>query len=452
MSDVKQSRTFWWQRTTVIVGLVLYVACFNWMYVHYLYPTWRYFGYDYDPPQAKALIVTWVASLLPSLWMPMTVRRPSQLAYWVLYFTVIIPSMFVPLYAGLSSANQVLPLVLCLLVGFAITGMSYGLPLPKVRPPSISPRSFWLGFGAFAAFITLIVLVAFRSAFSIVSFSDIYDVRYAAGDVMNGTGLNYPLMWLYGAINPFMMGYGLYSKRWALVLVGALGQILVYGSLGTKASLLSIVFMCGFYLLLKDSRFPFGLKITWSILTLVGVVCYTCVSTDGEVGLLQTGLSYVVLMRSFSYCGLLTAQYLNFFAHNPFTYYSHIKGVNWFVSYPFHYPLGTEIGYYYYDPLCDTTAHFWATDGIAALGIPGILVASLLCGCLFWLIDTASQRHSPRLAALVIAYAAYNLGNLSMFTTFLSGGLGLLVLFLYLMPPSQPRIYGPALARNLITA
>ena len=50
------------------------------------------------------------------------------------------------------------------------------------------------------------------------------------------------------------------------------------------------------------------------------------------------------------------------------------------------------------------------------------------------MIDSVSQKHDPRLAALVLSYAVYNLGNLSVFTSLLSGGMGLLVVFLYFMP------------------
>jgi hypothetical protein len=60
-----------------------------------------------------------------------------------------------------------------------------------------------------------------------------------------------------------------------------------------------------------------------------------------------------------------------------------------------------------------------------------------VCALLFWVIDSLAQRHEPRLAALVIFYAVYSLANLSLFTTFLSGGLGLLMVLLYLLPP-QP--------------
>jgi ABC-type uncharacterized transport system permease subunit len=82
----------------------------------------------------------------------------------------------------------------------------------------------------------------------------------------------------------------------------------------------------------------------------------------------------------------------------------------------------------------DPTAHFWAIDGIGALGLPGVLLISAFCGLVFWALDSAAQKHDPRLAALVTCYAAYNIANISIFTSLYSGGLAILVLALYLMP------------------
>ena len=65
----------------------------------------------------------------------------------------------------------------------------------------------------------------------------------------------------------------------------------------------------------------------------------------------------------------------------------------------------------------DDVGHFWAYDGIAAWGLPGILVISVVCALVFWLLDSAAQRHDPRFAGLVTCYAAYNLANISLFTS-----------------------------------
>src|SRR5262249_1743147 len=102
------------QRLLLVGGIAAYIACFHWMYVHYLYPEWGYFGFDYNPPATKYLVLAWVLSLLPSFWMPIKLTRPSQLAYWVLYITTIIPSMFVPLFMAIDPAAEISLLMIVL--------------------------------------------------------------------------------------------------------------------------------------------------------------------------------------------------------------------------------------------------------------------------------------------------------------------------------------------------
>src|SRR5713226_6086781 len=105
------------RRVLLILAVSGYVALYQWMYENYLYPNWDYAGFHYYAPPAIYLALGWLLSATPSLWMPMRLTRPSQLAYWVLYLTVFIPSMFVPFYVGLDAPDEISRLVLVLLAG-----------------------------------------------------------------------------------------------------------------------------------------------------------------------------------------------------------------------------------------------------------------------------------------------------------------------------------------------
>jgi len=423
------------QRLLLIAGVLVFLASYQWAYINWVFPHFGYYGFDYNPPPVGYLILAWIFSTLPSLWMPLHLTRPSQLAYWILYLTVIIPSMFVPLYVGLNQSWEIGLLMVTMFFGFTIVGAGYLVPLASFRYTGMSTTRFWKAFGFLAVTVVTITVIAFRNNLRLVSFYDIYDIRDASRDVAGGALVNYALMWLYGAISPFLVAWGMYYKRKSLLLAGILGQLLVYASFGTKASLLSVVFIGGFYFLLRKGGSSFSVRLVWSVVGLYAALVTIFVLIEGSDWELPVSfLLFLVFARTFGLAGLLTGQYYYFFKTNPYTYYSHLKLVSLFVHYPYKYPLGTEVGYFYYDPLVDTTAHVWATDGIAAWGLLGILIVSLFCAFLFWMIDSVSQKHDPRLAALVLSYAVYNLGNLSVFTSLLSGGMGLLVVFLYFMP------------------
>jgi hypothetical protein len=331
--------------------------------------------------------------------------------------------------------------MLTLFVGFVITGLSHRRQLLKLSPPRISKSLFWYGFALIAGGLAMWVLVAFRGNLHIVSFSDIYDIRNATDDVMAGTLLNYPLMLLPGAINPFLMGWSLYRRKPWMFLAGALGQLLVYSIMGTKGSATSILFIPAIYLLLRGDRNRFAVKLMWSVVALFAGLSLSNMVAGENAGPLLATVLFVVFSRTFGANGLLTAQYYDFFQINPHTYLSHAKFFNWFTSYPYSNPLGIEVGSYYTgDPTFDASAHFWATDGIGGFGLPGIILVSIFCAFIFWMLDSIAQKHNPRLAALVICYAAYNFANGSLFTTMLSGGLGLLMVILYLMPREKSEL------------
>lgn len=423
------------QRLLLLAGICAYAATFQWMYENYLNPMWDYAGFHFNPPATGYLALARILSVLPALWMPMRLTRPSQLAYWVLYITVFIPSMFVPFYVSLDGPGETSLLMLTLFAGLAISGAGYLLPLYPLRGARFLRLFFWKGFACIAVVLGLLILIVYRHHLQVVSFLDAYDQRDAANDVAQGGLVNFAFMQMTGAINPFLMAYGLFFRRKWLFLAGALGQLLIYSVGATKGSLLSIVFIAGFYLLLQVGRAPFGLKFTFATLALVGGLCLSYVYTDYEPGPLLWLTLFVVLMRTFSGNGLMTAWYYDFFRTNPYTLYSHIRGVSWLVHYPYQRTVALEIGLNYMGVNdADPTAHFWAIDGIGGLGLPGILLISAFCALVFWVLDSAASRHDPRLAALTTCYAAYNIANISIFTSLFSGGLAFLIVALYLLP------------------
>jgi hypothetical protein len=440
------------ERVLLVFAISSYVALFQWVYEYYLYPSWDYFGFHFEPPPWPYLVLAWILSVTPSLWMPVKLTRPSQLAYWVLYITVFIPSMFVPLYAGLDAPKEISLLMVTLYAGFALMGSCYRMPLLRLEPARISRRVFWKGFGLTAGALAIWMIVVFRGHMQFLSFNNVYDLRDIQNDVSEGKLVNYAFMLLTGACNPFLMACGLFYRRRWLFVAGVLGQLLVYSVGGTKGSILSIAFICGFYALFRIGRHPFALKLVFGTLALVGGLglSYALAGYDPAPLEWHWVALFVVLVRTFSMNGLMTAWYFNFFQSNPHTFYSHIKGVSWFVQFPYERTAALEIGSVYMGGNdADPTAHFWAIDGIGALGLPGVLLISAFCALVFWALDSAAQRHDPRLAALVICYAAYNIANISIFTSLYSGGLAILILALYLMPAeTAARLRKPALNRR----
>ncbi|MGB6609527.1 MAG: hypothetical protein WBE63_07290, partial [Acidobacteriaceae bacterium] len=77
---------------------------------------------------------------------------------------------------------------------------------------------------------------------------------------------------------------------------------------------------------------------------------------------------------------------------------------------------------------------FLATDGVAALGLAGVILISFVVGGYFWLVDCAASGHDSAFAVAAFSVPAFVLVNGGFFTSLLSAGTLLTVLFLQFMP------------------
>lgn len=432
--DKSQKSEFRSLRFFLIMGVCVFTGLFQAAYLEWLYPFFSYYGFENSNPSVRYLSVGWILSVIPSLWMPIRLERPSQLIYWVFYLSVYIPSMFVPLYMGLVDTTSNISMMLAMFAGLVILGCSYMYPLPTLRPFQLSSSSFWGIFTFLCLGLSIWVIVVFRGNLHIVSFTDIYDLRFAANDVTEGSLVNYAIMWLTGVVGPFLMSWGLVNHRMFACTAGVLTQFLVYSAIGAKASLLSIVVIFVFAFILRDRGHFFGIKAVWGCAALF-LLLYLARSTDPSSGSLMGWALSIVLMRTFGNSGLSMEWYRDFFQRNPLTYYSHVTGINWFIHYPYANPLGLEIGGFYSgDPTLDQNANFWAMDGLAGGGLFGIILISIAVAFVFWFLDLSASRHDLKFTALLTVFIAITMANASLFTTLLSGGFGFLIALLFLMP------------------
>src|SRR5580698_3455703 len=95
-------------RFSMPLAILLYCASFNWSYARWVSPTWSYMGMTYNSPNPALLVVGYIMAALQCALSPRTIRRTSQVIYWILYFNVYIPGLFVPLYVQLDTSFTLL--------------------------------------------------------------------------------------------------------------------------------------------------------------------------------------------------------------------------------------------------------------------------------------------------------------------------------------------------------
>jgi hypothetical protein len=113
---------------------------------------------------------------------------------------------------------------------------------------------------------------------------------------------------------------------------------------------------------------------------------------------------------------------------------SHVNGVNLFVHYPYDEAYSMIIGEYFYGSILNLNAGLWAGDGLAGFGPKGIVIMSFVCAIVFYILDCLSRSFDARFVAVSITFATITFANASLSTTLLSGGLGFLMLVLFVLP------------------
>jgi hypothetical protein len=414
-------------RTVMVLICTLYVVVFVLVYKLVIVPIWGYEGFRYRAalPHAAA---GWMLAALPSLWMPIQLRRPSQVVYWLLYLLVLVPSCLVPIYALDDQSNGPLLLATCLVVVFGLTSLIYRLPLLPLKRIHLQSYEFSVMLALLSITCYALMISSFGLHFHYVSFEDTYSVRAQFQDALTQAPalVAYAIGWQAWVINPFVMAMGLKSRRTSWILAGAAGQFAIYSITAFRSMLFSAGLLLYILWVMRSTKaFGSRLALTWT-----AIFAGTGISMFFGYGLMAEAF---VGVRMTALPGLLTGYYYEFFSSHPQAHLGH-SILRSFVDYPYAAEPPYLIGARYFHSISnDANANIWA-DAFANFGYPGIVCFTILFALLLWLYDSvAAGSRNTRVAALAIALPAFALANGGLLTSLLTNGVALAMLLMYLM-------------------
>lgn len=428
-------------RVRVSIAAAIYILVYVAMYVVFVEPIYYYFGLGLrDDLQGLESLALLILAWAPSLLLPGRLTKPSDFLVALQYLLIYVPAVWVAMNASLPVLERgtawllILVLTAAMLIQLAANRL---LPVHSLRIERVGRQTFWWALlgctGAALAYL------AFRLGgnFQLVSLDRIYELRTESADALQDAGSilgAYVFNWTSGALLPMLLALAIVRRSWILGLLGTTAYLFLFGVWGSKATLLAPIAIAAFAWLFRDPRrlVPIQLIGTFCVLLLLPVVF---VVTDDEFRDFAVGWIVSVLhQRTFSSSALLIPQYLSFFEAHPYTLGSHIGPVRAFVEYPFDKGVPTMVGLHIYGSPMTANVNYWAQDGISAFGLWGVLPIAALAACVFWLLDSAARGLDPRFTTLCVAFAAMNLSDTSLFTTLLTGGLGIIIFALALMP------------------
>ena len=425
------------QRTLFVVSMAAYIAVLEWCYIAAVSPIWTYLGLEYSAPSWRLRLAFSGAALLPALWIPLRLRRASELLYLCLYVMVYVPACFVPVFRlGDDSPDlgHALQIVAITCAAMLLLGLIYRIPIRPFSRPRVPDRPMIAAMIAVVLAACAVLAVSFGSGMHLAQLSEVSDQRLAGRDVLEGSSLRGLLMYCMNipanVVNPFLFALGITRKRWGLVAFAIAGQFFVYSAMAARSALGTVVMAVIIALLLRNRRVPFAVQFVGLLTALVGLLTVISLhSSRFNAAVITMGIQ-----RYFISSGYATQVYYEYFLNHPVTHFSQVSGFGWLANNP--YP-GTSIGFVIGEslgnPLNQINANLWA-DGFACLGATGAIITTIVAAFSLHFMDRLLARVETGLVVLTLTAQIGNILDLPIFTMMLGGGLAMTALLLYLTP------------------
>lgn len=427
----------------VNVGLaVVYAVVYRECYVHFLNANYASAGYDLYPRPEILIGASFVITVVPVLCFR-GVRAVSSVVAVMVYLLLYVPVIITFALGSPQPLDRIVAIQLTFLVGMVLIFLADLIiienPLRLTMAHDLMPVALGLAIVSMAY-----MLVIYHGHLHFPSFGeDLYEAR--AENERLGTGLltRYLSSWLATVLVPLCLAYGLTRRRLHYTLAGTAACLVLYVASANKLSILLPFFIAGFYFLAHGHVRQLYTRLTVSLAALIGVLSVTAI-----LGTVAFVVSAVVLMRTIGNGGQLTSAYYDYFRAHVQTGYSHVNGLSLFTR-PYPYGtlgIGQVVGEYYWSPFMNANANFWATDGIAALGLAGVLIISVVLTAWLMVMNSVTRDYDLLFVILLFLPFVTTVLNQSLFSAIWSGGGFLLLLFLALSGTDRSRARVPAIA------
>jgi hypothetical protein len=275
------------------------------------------------------------------------------------------------------------------------------------------------------------MFATFGIQFKLLSFSDVYNVRSVFTAQESGP-LGYLLDWQANVINPFFIVYGIRFHRILPLIIGALGDFLIYTTTGDKSVLFSAIAIVAIIAALHQNesaaRPPAaGVRIGLSF-AFLAAVAYTIDRLSHSF--IWTSL---FVRRLSLVAGVNTGYYFQYFSFAPKTHLAYgligaILGTSGATPPP------QQIAFaIYHTTVGNPNVNIWA-DAYANFGYIGVIAFTLILAGFLWLYDGVAQKINRQEATVLITIPALTLTNSALFTCLLTHGM-LLALFFVMQWP-----------------
>ncbi|HEY4132651.1 MAG TPA: hypothetical protein VGM50_18705 [Gemmatimonadaceae bacterium] len=403
-----------------------YAAVYAWSYVAFLHPNYESAGYDLFPRSAPFWIASIIITLLPVLGYRGT-RAISSIVAAMIYLVLYVPIILTFAFASEQPLDRIVTIQLTFMVGMLLLFLADWViiesPFRLNVEYDLTPMMPIL-----TAVVTAYILFVYRGSLGFPSFGDDLYVQRADNESLGGGFLmRYLSSWLTTVLVPLCLAHGLTRRKYFYVLIGSVACFVQYIAAANKFSILLPFIFVGFYLFARK-------RLASLFMWVAGALCAITVGLvlSANYSLIAFAAAALLLMRTIGNGGQLAVAYYDFFSTHTQTGFSHVSGLALFTR-PYPYGdlgVGQVIGQFYWSPFMNANASFWATDGLAAMGLPGVLIVTLVFAMVLVVMNSVSREYGLTFTALAFIPFIAMVMNQSLFSALLSGGAIIMMLFM----------------------
>lgn len=404
------------KKIAAIAIALLYSIVFTYGYREFLYGGWQYAGFEIIEGRVEENYFRYFSILLAVV--PMFfhngIKQISSFISVFLYFILYVPIIITYYYNLDGSIFYVIFLQFLFAISMILLfiadriRISNNMMLPsRINLFKVMLVLTWL--------ISMYVAFIYRDSLNFASYEDVYIQRELTSNIGQDVFSAYLIAWLANVLVPFTATYGLFSKKYFYFYSSVVASLIIYMSSADKAILAFPFIILALFFIFRKINFKIIFTAVGSFLLVI------------MVGTLVYGwslFSALFWMRTIGNGGLLAVYYHKFFQDHPNTYYTHINVINKISdAYPYgDLIIGQVVGRHYWSSDQNANANFWATDGIAALGDIGILVAGIFLFLTFLLFNKISQPFNKLFLICIFVPFTSSLLNQSLFSSLVTGG------------------------------
>ena len=387
-------------------------------------PSYGYLGFLWTPQPFK-ILEGFLCTLVISFILPTKFRQPSDILIHVQMLFPILPML--TLYGAQNGPRGYLYVALLAFLTMYLLATKIRFKAVRIGR-SLSPKlyqSLLLLTGWCA--ISIIILDGGWRYFNL-NIWRVYEFRSAAAH-------NLPT--IFGYINPmvskvvfpFSLLIAIVKKERLFALFSIAGSIMMFGLTSHKGPLFYPFVVMAFYYILNLSNVIFWLLSGYSFLIIVSIVLFKFWNIISFSSLITERIYYVP--------AYLNYLYYDFFSNHSFTWWARSKITFRLLDYQYSFDVPHLIGATYLNrPECGANTG-WIGSGYSAGGFLGMFLCAFIAGIFLALINAYGKIIDYRIitAILIVPLLAMFMSS-DIFTSLLTDGLLLVLLFLMLLSPS----------------